>query len=253
MIGRKPKTRCDKGGNGNEGTVAFVEKEKKKGGRVKTFYGCYVRRIYRADARGKYRVMVRGARSGALAASFKQTRHTVHDWRRKFGSKGSLLLLLLRILVGLCYVTSSNCDWKERMPRGTNSLRIAPSRPPQLGHCDLEETCDWSWFQNQTVGFKKIAPASMRNKNGPIVDASNSTKGKAHSARCCVPSTRKIVQNQSRRNAPTSTSMRFFVQSFCHTCVRARTPTSASPRVTQHLLIFIQTATWGAQMCTFPR
>lgn len=134
--------------------------------------------------------MVRGARSGVLAASFKQTRHTVHDWRRRFGLKGSLLLLLLRILVGLCYVTSSNCDWKERMPRGTNSLRIAPSRPPQLGHCDLEETCDWSWFQNQTAGFKKIAPASMRNKNGPVVDASNSTKGKAHSARCFVSSTR---------------------------------------------------------------
>ncbi|KAK9299944.1 hypothetical protein QLX08_007170 [Tetragonisca angustula] len=120
--------------------------------------------------------MVRGGRSGVLTANFKQTRHTVHDWRRKFGLKGNLLLL--RILVGLCYVTSSNCDWKERMPRGTNSLtRIASSRLSQLGHCDLEEICDWSWFQNQTTGFNRTAPAALRTKNGPIVDASNSTEG----------------------------------------------------------------------------
>ncbi|KAK1117952.1 hypothetical protein K0M31_015619 [Melipona bicolor] len=119
--------------------------------------------------------MVRGARSEVLTANFKQTRHTVHDWRRKFGSKGNLLLL--RILVGLCLVTSSNCDWKGRMPRGTNNLQIASSQLSQFGHCDLEETCDWSWFQNQTAGFKRTTPASLRNKTGPIVDASNSTEG----------------------------------------------------------------------------
>ena len=121
--------------------------------------------------------MVRGARSGVLTANFKQTRHTVHERRREFGLKGDLLLRIL--IFGLCYVASSNCDWKGRMPRGTNNLQITPSsRLPQLGHCDLEQTCDWSWSQNQTAGFKRTTPASLRNKNGgPTVDASNSIKG----------------------------------------------------------------------------
>ncbi|XP_050480798.1 ALK tyrosine kinase receptor isoform X2 [Bombus huntii] len=114
--------------------------------------------------------MVKSTRSGVLTANFEQASHTVHDSRRKFGLKGDLLL---KILVGLFYITSTNCDWKERMPRGTNNLQIALSRLTQLGHCDLEETCDWTWDE---TSFKRTTP-SVRNRHGPIVDASNSTKG----------------------------------------------------------------------------
>lgn len=115
--------------------------------------------------------MVKSTRSGVLTANFEQASHTVHDSRRKFGLKGDLLL---KILVGLFYITSTSCDWKERMPRGTNNLQIALSRLTQLGHCDLEETCDWTWDE---TSFKRTTP-SVRNRHGPIVDASNSTKGK---------------------------------------------------------------------------
>lgn len=114
--------------------------------------------------------MVKSTRSGVLTANFEQASHTVHDWRRKFGLKSDLLL---RILVGLFYITGTSCDWKERMPRGTNNLQIALSRLSQLGHCDLEETCDWTWDKT----FNRTTP-SVRNRHGPTVDANNSTKGK---------------------------------------------------------------------------
>lgn len=114
--------------------------------------------------------MVKNTRSGVLTANFEQASHTVHNWRRKCGLKGDLLL---RILIGLFYITGTSCDWKERMPRGTNNLQTALNRLTQLGHCDLDETCDWTWDET----FKRTTP-SVRNRYGPTVDASNSTKGK---------------------------------------------------------------------------
>lgn len=132
----------------------------------------YIFRIYRAVTRGKRGVMISDTRSEVLTANFKQASRTVHDWRRKFALSGNLLL---RIFLGLCYITGTNCDWKERMPRGTNNNMQITSRLSQLGYCDLEETCDWSW--NQLDSFKKTSPP-LRNKLGPNVDASNSTEGK---------------------------------------------------------------------------
>ena len=131
-------------------------------------------RIYRVVTRGKRGVMISDTRSEVLTANFKQASRTVHDWRRKFALSGNLLL---RIFLGLCYITGTNCDWKERMPRGTNNNNMQiTSRLSQLGYCDLEETCDWSWNDKFQENFKKSLP--LRNKLGPNVDASNSTEGK---------------------------------------------------------------------------
>lgn len=135
----------------------------------------YLFRIYRAVTRGKRGVMISDTRSEVLTANFKQASRTVYDWRRKFALSGNLLL---RIFLGLCYITGTNCDHgKEKMLRGTNNNMQNRS---QLGYCDLEETCDWSW--NQLEGFKKTSP-SLRNKLGPNVDASNSTEGKMREIR----------------------------------------------------------------------
>ncbi|XP_061927823.1 ALK tyrosine kinase receptor isoform X2 [Apis cerana] len=114
--------------------------------------------------------MISDTRSEVLTANFKQASRTVHDWRRKFALSGNLLL---RIFLGLCYITGTNCDWKERMPRGTNNNMQITSHESQYA-CDLEKTCNWSW--NQLDSFKKTSPP-LRNKLGPNMDASNSTEG----------------------------------------------------------------------------
>ncbi|XP_017761306.1 PREDICTED: leukocyte tyrosine kinase receptor isoform X2 [Eufriesea mexicana] len=115
--------------------------------------------------------MIRATRSELLTANFRQASHTVHDWRRKFGLSGNLLL---RFLLGLCYITGTCCDWKERAPRGFSNSQMALSRLQQLGQCDLEKICDWTW--NHTNGFNKTTH-SAQNKYGPTTDASNSTDG----------------------------------------------------------------------------
>ncbi|KOC67358.1 MAM and LDL-receptor class A domain-containing protein C10orf112 [Habropoda laboriosa] len=115
--------------------------------------------------------MIRATRSEVLTANFRQASHTVHNWRRKFSLGDNLLL---RIFLGLCYITGTCCDWKGRMPRGTNELQVTLSRSLQLGHCDLEKTCDWSW--DQSVGFKRVTQP-VPDRYGPIADASNSENG----------------------------------------------------------------------------
>ncbi|XP_076675839.1 anaplastic lymphoma kinase isoform X2 [Andrena cerasifolii] len=115
--------------------------------------------------------MIRATRSGVSTANLRQASHTVHDWRRKFGLTRDLLL---RVLLSLCYITGTCCEWKDRMPRGTKELQIALSRPPQSGQCDLEKVCDWSW--NQTHRFRRITP-SAGSRHGPTTDASKSERG----------------------------------------------------------------------------
>ncbi|XP_076635362.1 anaplastic lymphoma kinase isoform X1 [Colletes latitarsis] len=109
--------------------------------------------------------MIRATRSGVLTANLRQASRTAHKF---YGC------LLLRILLSLCCITNSCCDWRERMTRGTKDLQNALMRPSQPGHCDLEKSCDWSW--NQTLGFKRTSP-SARNRYGPKTDASNSKTG----------------------------------------------------------------------------
>ncbi|XP_076176518.1 anaplastic lymphoma kinase isoform X2 [Ptiloglossa arizonensis] len=115
--------------------------------------------------------MIRATRSGVLTANFRQPTRAVHDWRYKFCFNVNLLL---RIVVSLCCITGGCCDWRERMVRGNKDLQITLTRPSQLGHCDLEESCDWSW--NQTLEFNRTTP-SARNKFGPKTDANNSENG----------------------------------------------------------------------------
>ncbi|CAK9818713.1 ALK tyrosine kinase receptor [Anthophora plagiata] len=115
--------------------------------------------------------MIRATRSEVSTANFREASHTVYNWRRKFGLGDNLLL---RIFLGLCYITGACSGWKDRMPRVTNELQIVLSRSSQLGHCDLEKSCDWFW--NQTLGFKRTTQP-VENRHGPTTDASNSENG----------------------------------------------------------------------------
>ncbi|XP_012145693.1 anaplastic lymphoma kinase isoform X2 [Megachile rotundata] len=111
--------------------------------------------------------MIRGT-SRVLTANSRRLKHCCQSEFHLFGN------LLLRILLILCYITGTCCYWKEKMPRGTNDIQIGLSRALQLGHCDLEITCDWFW--DQTSGFKRITPAS-KGRHVPTTDASRSETG----------------------------------------------------------------------------
>lgn len=116
--------------------------------------------------------MVRATRSGVSTANINQASHTECNWRQRTGLLGGRILL--RIFLSLCYVTGTCCDLRDRMPRGIKDLQLSFIRPSQLGHCDLEKTCDWSW--NRTLGFRRVTP-SGRSRVGPGTDASDSETG----------------------------------------------------------------------------
>lgn len=93
---------------------------------------------------------------------------------------------MLRILLGLCYVIGTCCDWKERMPRGTKDLKLALSRQFELGYCDFDVACNWSWNttrldQDRTFDFKLTTPGDI--KYGPRTDASGMVDGKIREIR----------------------------------------------------------------------
>ncbi|KAG7206284.1 hypothetical protein KM043_003665 [Ampulex compressa] len=113
--------------------------------------------------------MIRAARSAALTANISQPRKSPGDCKSE-----SLCPLLLRIVLSLCCLTSTCCDPRERMPRGIKDLQISLAGAPQLGHCDLEKSCDWTW--NQTLGFKRTR-APVRSRHGPTTDANMMENG----------------------------------------------------------------------------
>ncbi|XP_078052989.1 anaplastic lymphoma kinase isoform X3 [Augochlora pura] len=115
--------------------------------------------------------MIRGTRSGVSTANSRQACHyTGHDCRCRFRFTGDLLL---RILLGLCYIIGTCCDWKERMPQATKKIHFDRSRMPELGYCDFESPCN-SWW-NVTIPFKRVTPD--RSGFGPMTDASNMEHG----------------------------------------------------------------------------
>ncbi|XP_076300861.1 anaplastic lymphoma kinase isoform X1 [Lasioglossum baleicum] len=114
--------------------------------------------------------MVRVTRSGVSAANSRQASHTEHDCRCRFRFTGNLVL---RILLGLCYITGTCCDWKERMPRGTKELQYALSHQAELGYCDFESPCT-SWW-NKTIPFEPVTPD--RGRYGPMTDANKMEHG----------------------------------------------------------------------------
>ncbi|XP_033330553.2 anaplastic lymphoma kinase isoform X2 [Megalopta genalis] len=131
----------------------------------------HLRRIYRAATRRNHGVMIRGTRSGVPTANSRQACHnTGHDCRCRFRLTGDLVL---RILLGLCYITGTCCDWKERMPQGSKKIQFDRSRTAELGYCDFESACN-SWW-NVTIPFKRVTPD--RSGFGPMTDASNSVHG----------------------------------------------------------------------------
>ncbi|XP_031836034.1 anaplastic lymphoma kinase isoform X3 [Nomia melanderi] len=134
--------------------------------------------IYRAAIRGNHGVMIRATRSsGVLTANSRQAIRTGPDCRCRFRFTGDFVL---RILLGLCYITGTCCDWKERMPRGTKELRLALRRQNELGYCDFDVACNWPWNttrldQDHSFDFKVATPGDI--KYGPRTDASHTMDG----------------------------------------------------------------------------
>ncbi|XP_068993762.1 ALK tyrosine kinase receptor isoform X2 [Neodiprion pinetum] len=75
--------------------------------------------------------------------------------------------------------TLSYCTHVEGTPRLSGGIRelqtlLNAAPPPFLGHCDFEDTCDWSW--NMTNGFRKVS-ASETSSFGLEADASKLPNG----------------------------------------------------------------------------
>ncbi|KYN34630.1 ALK tyrosine kinase receptor [Trachymyrmex septentrionalis] len=86
-----------------------------------------------------------------------------------------------RLLFGIvlyCYITVT-CGSKISMLHGKNFKESAPAKHsshyPQMGSCDLDTECDWSW--NDTHGFKKVKARTSLSRAFPNTDANNSANG----------------------------------------------------------------------------
>jgi len=88
---------------------------------------------------------------------------------------------LLRIVLICCCITVT-CGSKLNMRHGKNFkeiLALIPSKHSsqrsQMGYCDLDIECDWSW--NETQGFKKVKALRTSSRSFPATDANNSSNG----------------------------------------------------------------------------
>ncbi|XP_011703178.1 PREDICTED: ALK tyrosine kinase receptor isoform X2 [Wasmannia auropunctata] len=88
--------------------------------------------------------------------------------------------LLLRIILICCFITVT-CGSKLRqgMNRkdfmGSKSSKYS-SQHSQIGYCDLDIECDWSW--DESHGFKKVkASRTNLSRLFPITDANNASNG----------------------------------------------------------------------------
>ena len=94
------------------------------------------------------------------------------------GSNGRLLF---GIVLFCCYITMT-CGSKISMWHGKSFKDLLAALPskhsphyPQMGYCDLDTDCDWSW--NDTHGFKKVKARTSLSRTFPNTDANNSSNG----------------------------------------------------------------------------
>lgn len=107
---------------------------------------------------------------------------SIHDG----GSGGSLL----RMVLICCFVTVT-CGTKFSMWHGKSFkelLAVLPSKNSpqhlQIGYCDLDTECNWSW--NKTHSFRKVKASRTSSRSFPTTDASNSSNGTKASGRSYI-------------------------------------------------------------------
>lgn len=92
-------------------------------------------------------------------------------------------LIINKIIFGLSFIVVlssplSNVQALSRVQGGFKELQTLINKvpsSPSLGHCDFEDSCDWSW--NKTNGFRRFS-ASETVPPGPKTDASKLANGK---------------------------------------------------------------------------
>ncbi|XP_018396574.1 PREDICTED: ALK tyrosine kinase receptor [Cyphomyrmex costatus] len=116
-------------------------------------------------------------RLATTIAGYSQANRTCNRRHMSARNNGSLLLRIILI----CYCVTAICGSKTSMLYGTikDIQTVLPSKHsphyPQIGYCDLDTDCDWSW--NDTHGFKKVKAQATQSSTYPITDADNSSNG----------------------------------------------------------------------------
>ena len=115
-------------------------------------------------------------RLATTIAGYSRTSRTCNRRHVSVHNGGSGRLLFGIVLY--CYITVT-CGSKISMLHGKNFKESAPAKHsshyPQMGSCDLDTECDWSW--NDTHGFKKVKARTSLSRAFPNTDANNSANG----------------------------------------------------------------------------